>query len=179
FDPTGKRYKLTQPLSDGRPVLLVSCLAMLPHVDSLVVVTGPRGRKLDRVLEPIASKIIRVECHNAYLGMGASMKAALRATNYADAWLVGLGDMPWVSPTTVGRVAAGLREGARMTRPFCSGVPGHPVGLAVHLREELEALPDGQGAVYVLRRHESQIYRIYTNDDGCIADIDYPEDLKS
>lgn len=176
FDPSGQRYKLTEKLSNGQTVIVAACTALINHVDFLVVVEGSRGRELDPFLANM-SALHRVHCAEAERGMGASLKAGILASGLAQAWLIGLGDMPYVASATIAQVCAELRAGAKIVRPFYDDQPGHPVGIAGLLRDELLGLPDQAGAAALIQRHQDKVVRIDVDDPGSVTDIDYPADL--
>lgn len=178
FDPSGERFKLTQKLDDGQPVIVASLRVLHRHVDTMLLVEGERGHELDEALGMLSAPVGRVHCANAYAGMGASVKAGVRASGPTDAWLIGLGDMPYISGDTIAEVVAALRRGTAIARPFYRGKPGHPVGLAHTLRAELLALPDHSGAAELLKRHGDGLVRLDVDDPGCVADIDYPSDIR-
>lgn len=177
FDPSGQRYKLVQQLPDKRPIIVASCASMAPHVDTLIVVVGKHAQQLDEALAQLPATVQRVYCRDASSGMGASLKAGIRGSGPTDGWLIGLGDMPFIKDSTIASVCARLRQGAQIVRPFYGGKPGHPVGLARRLREELLDLPDASGAVRLLQRQPEDVARIDVADAGSVMDIDYPSDL--
>lgn len=177
FDPSGGRFKLTQKLASQQPVIVASLLAMHRHVDAMLIVEGERGHELDESLAMLAAPVERVQCTNARAGMGASLKAGIRASVLTNAWLIGLGDMPYVASDTISKICGALRDGAWLVRPFYRGQPGHPVGIASTLHADLLALPDNTGAVALLKRHDSKLVRIDVEDAGCVMDIDYPSDI--
>lgn len=178
FDPSGERFKLTQKLADQRPVIVASLQAITRRVDSLLLVEGERRRELDAALGMLPETIERVHCANARDGMGASLKAAIHASGPTDAWLIALADMPYIRDETIAEVCAALRAGAPIARPFYRGEPGHPVGISASLHAELLALPDHAGAAALLQRHGAGLVRLEMDDAGCVADIDYPTDIR-
>ena len=173
FDASGRRWKLAQALGDGRPVLRASCEALLGQVDEVVVVYGSREAQVAQALHGLPVRI--VQCGQAAAGMGATLKCGVRATHPSVGWIVALGDMPFIAQATVAAVCAALRDGARIVRPFHQGLPGHPAGFRVDLREGLLALDDDSGAAALLRHEE--ILRLAVEDRGCIRDVDTPQDL--
>lgn len=175
FDPVQQRFKLAVLLEDGRPVILAACQTLADHVDDLVLVDGPRARELDHCLPD--GLVRRVLCDRADAGMGASLKAGVAASASADAWLVGLGDMPYVASSTVAALGQALRAGADIVRPWYRDQPGHPVGFSKALRDELLAIPDATGAAALIRDNRHRMQRIDVDDAGSIVDIDVPADL--
>lgn len=178
FDPSGHRFKLTQTLADHQSVIAASCRALHPYVDTLLVVDGERARELDEPLRLLPFAVQRVHSEDARAGMGASLKSAIRTNGATHAWVIGLADMPYVAGSTIKQICAALRDGAPIVRPFYQGQPGHPVGISAALRDDLLDLPDHTGAAALLKRHSSELWRLDVDDPGCIADIDYPSDIR-
>src|SRR5690625_3796304 len=177
FDPSGQRYKLAQRLPDGRSVIAASCASIARHVDTLIVVVGEQAGQLKQALEPWPHQVRYVYCADAALGMGATLKAGIRRSGPTDAWLVGLGDMPFIDADTIAAVCARLRQGDQLVRPVYRGKPGHPVGIATTLGDDLLGLPDHAGAASLMRQRSEDLVRIDVDDPGSVKDIDYPSDL--
>jgi molybdenum cofactor cytidylyltransferase len=118
-----------------------------------------------------------VICDNAAEGMGASLAWAVRAAEGADAWLVALGDMPYVRPSSIAAVRAALEGGASLAAPYFRARRGHPVGIGARYRQELLSLGGDEGAKAVLSTHGAELLKIPVGDPGVIRDIDRPEDL--
>ncbi|MFP5405389.1 MAG: NTP transferase domain-containing protein, partial [Gammaproteobacteria bacterium] len=138
FDPSGRRWKLTQALPDGRAVLRASCEALIGQVCEVVVVHQAREAEVRRALDGLP--VGRVRCAQAAAGMGATLKCGVFSTRPSTGWLIALGDMPFVAPSTVAAVCEAMRRGALVVRPVFDGRPGHPVGFRTTLREELLAI---------------------------------------
>lgn len=120
-----------------------------------------------------------VESDRTARGMGASIAAAVAATDRADGWIVALGDMPLVASATVRAVREALKDGALIAAPVlaATGVRGHPVGFAAALRAELLALDADVGARAILERHREAVRLIPTDDAGIAVDLDTREQL--
>ena len=168
FDPTGQRNKLLAPLPDGRAVLRASCANLLPWVDRLVVVTGEHGAPLRAALADLPLEW--VESDRVDLGMGASLKAGVGATDPAAGW-------PYITPGTLCKMRDALRAGVRLARPAHGGQPGHPVACASALREALLQLPDEAGVAALARRDPALMSSVAVDDAGCVRDVDLPGDL--
>jgi len=175
FDPSGGVWKLAAPLPDGRPVLRAACEALAGAADEIVVVCGARH---DAVADILAGLPVRLlACPDARLGMGASLRCGVSETRPSKGWLVALGDMPFVSPTTHAAVRAQLDAGAEIARPVFRGRPGHPVGFSVRQRSRLLAIADEGGAAGLLRESPGLLVAVACADPGCVADVDLPGDL--
>jgi len=56
---------------------------------------------------------------------------------------------------------------------------GHPVIFDRALLDELRAAPLDAGAKSVVRAHEHEILNVAVDDEGCLADVDTPEDYRT
>jgi molybdenum cofactor cytidylyltransferase len=118
-----------------------------------------------------------VPCERAASGMGESLACGVRAAPGADAWLVALGDMPFIRPSSVAAVHEAMLRGAPIAAPYFRARRGHPVGVAARFREELARLEGDAGARDILIRHASEIVKIPVGDPAVLRDIDTPGDL--
>lgn len=174
----GRRFggdKLLAPLADGTPVAVASARRLVAALGRAVAVLRPEQTGLEaRLAETGIEVLIRPQ---AGQGMGASLAAAVQSQAQAGAWVVALGDMPWVAEDTLGRVALALRQGASIVAPFHQGQRGHPVGFGPAWRADLCGLTGDEGARALLRQHAPQLTRIDVDDPGCLRDVDTPQDL--
>lgn len=167
--------KLLAPLADGTPLVLAAARALLGAVSSVLVVVRPDDRKLAALLTAEGVRI--VECPQADQGMGHSLAAGVAASSVADAWLIALGDMPYIKVATHACVRDALATGALLAAPFYRGRRGHPVGFGAGLRTELQALHGDAGARELLARHSARLLRLDVDDPGILTDVDTPADL--
>ena len=177
FDPAGQRNKLLQPLADGEPVVVASArrlLAAVPRVVAVVPVDdgGVAGR-----LAALGCDV--TVCPDADSGMAASLTHAIRYSLVSEpapqAWLVALGDMPYVEVSTLRLLADALAAGAGIAAPALDGRRGNPVGFgAIHL-DALPALRGDQGARRLLQT--CLVTEVPVHDRGIFRDIDTPGDL--
>ncbi|MGX7001760.1 nucleotidyltransferase family protein [Caballeronia sp. KNU42] len=174
FDPSGLHNKLLATLPDGTPVAFQSARRLLSAVSRVVAVVRPGSEKLAEVLNEAGCDVMF--SIDAERGMGATLAAAVRATQDAQGWLVTLGDMPWIEPGTVEAVARSLDAGASIVAPFYRGQRGHPAGFGAMHREALSAL-DGDAGARALFMSEV-VERIDVEDANILRDVDLPADLR-
>ena len=174
FDPSGLHNKLLATLPDGTPVAFQSARRLLSAVSRVVAVVRPGSEKLAEVLNEAGCEVMF--SIDAERGMGATLAAAVRATQDAEGWLVTLGDMPWIEPGTVEAVARALDAGASIVAPFYRGQRGHPAGFGAMHREALSAL-DGDAGARALFMSEV-VERIDVEDANILRDVDLPADLR-
>jgi len=174
FDPAGLRNKLLQPLA-GEPVVVASARKLLAAVPRVVAVVAPDDGGVGERLAALGCDV--TVCPDADRGMAASLTHAIRHSLalQPQAWLVALGDMPYVDAATLRRLADALAAGAGIAAPVMDGRRGNPVGFgAIHL-DALLALRGDEGARCLLRTFP--VTEIPVDDPGIFRDIDLPGDL--
>jgi len=176
---SGSRFgggKMLAPLSDGTPIGVASWRNLVAALADSVVVIRSGDTRLRNMLQAEGATII--ECADAHSGMSRSLIAGLTATTNASGWVIALGDMPFIRPATVARIASAIEGGELIAMPTFGGERGHPVGLSARLQSELMAIKGDEGAREIVRRHASEICLIACDDDaGILRDIDRREDL--
>jgi molybdenum cofactor cytidylyltransferase len=174
---SAKRFgsdKLRHALPHG-VAIAVQAARHLKSQAAVVAVVRPGSDELALALRGEGCTV--VICDNAAEGMGASLACAVRAAEGADAWLVALGDMPYVRPSSIAAVRGALEGGASLAAPYFHARRGHPVGIGARFRRELLSLGGDEGAKAVLSAHGAELLKIPVGDPGVIRDIDRPEDL--
>ena len=167
--------KLRHALPHGVPIAVQAARHLRSAVQEIFAVVRPGADELASHLKIEGCEI--VVCENAAAGMGASLACAARAAGTADGYLVALGDMPYVRPTSIAAVRDALAGGAPLVAPYFRARRGHPVGIARLFYDELLALEGDEGAKRLLAVHQSKLVKIPVGDPGVIRDIDRPEDL--
>jgi molybdenum cofactor cytidylyltransferase len=146
--------------------------------DHVVAVIRPDARELAELFGRENCKV--TVCERAGEGMGASLACGVRAASAAgtaDAYVVALGDMPFIRASTIAAVRDALAGGAALAAPYFRARRGHPVGISARFREELEGLRGDEGAKMLLAAHAAELVKIPVGDPGAIRDIDAPGDL--
>ena len=166
--------KLSHNLPHGVAIAVQAARHLRPQVCRVVAVVKPAALELSRKLTAEGCEV--VVCDNAAEGMGASLACAARAAGPADGYLVGLGDMPFVRPSSIAAVRDALVAGAPLAAPFWRARRGHPVGIAGRFHAELLALRGDEGAKALLGAGH-RLVKIAVGDPGVIRDIDTPADL--
>ncbi|MFY9972961.1 MAG: nucleotidyltransferase family protein [Chromatiaceae bacterium] len=161
---------------DGYPMVVRAARNLLVAGLPVVCVARDAAGPVARLLAGIPGVLVSA-CPEARLGMGRSLAWGVATVPRADAWLVALGDMPWVEPDTVRALSDALRTRASMVAPEYQGDRGHPVGFAGHWRAHLLALEGDQGARRLLADHPLKVQRVPVQDPGVLRDLDHPRDL--
>jgi molybdenum cofactor cytidylyltransferase len=167
--------KLSHSLPHGVPMAVQAARHLKPAVSRIVAVVRPPGADLARRLAEEGCEI--VVCEKADEGMGASLACAARAAGQAEGYLVALGDMPFVRPSSAIAVRDALAAGADLAAPFWRARRGHPVGLSAKFFAQLLTLRGDEGAKKLLAAHHDRLVKIPVGDPGVIRDIDTPADL--
>jgi molybdenum cofactor cytidylyltransferase len=174
FDPAGLRNKLLQPLA-GETVVEIGARKLLAATSRVVAVVPPLDAGVAARLAALGCDV--TVCQEADSGMAASLTHAIRHSLalQPQAWLVALGDMPWVDPATLRRLADALAAGAGIAAPVMEGRRGNPVGFGAVHQDALLALRGDEGARRLLQAFP--VTEVPVDDPGIFRDIDLPADL--
>ncbi len=174
FDPSGNSDKLLAPLADNEPVAVASARAMLAALPKVIAVVPSMNGGVATALRALGCEV--TVCLDAERGMAASLVHGLRhSLPAAQAWVVGLADMPYVERATIAALRAAVEAGAAIAAPVHAGRRGNPVAFSAFHLAELLALEGDQGARALLRAHF--VTEVEVGDPGIFQDIDLPADL--
>jgi molybdenum cofactor cytidylyltransferase len=111
-------------------------------------------------------------------GMSASLRAGIGALPAdCSGALICLGDMPFVQPDTLDRLA-NFHGGQAALFPVWQGKRGNPVLLARSLFPAIMKLTGDQGARSILSAIPDPVGELPVNDPGILRDIDRPDMLR-
>ena len=167
--------KLRHNLPHGVSIAVQAARHLKPQVSRLLAVVKPGADELASHLAAEGCEV--VVCGNAAEGMGASLACAARAAGEADAYLVALGDMPFVRPSSIGAVRAALEAGAALAAPYFRARRGHPVGIGKNFYQDLVRLKGDEGAKQLIAVNEKILVKVPVGDPGVVRDIDTPQDV--
>ena len=177
FDPSGRHNKLLQRLPGGEPVVAASAGKLLAVCARVVAVVPPDDGGVGDLLRRRGCEI--TVCPDADSGMGLSLAHAIRHSLHGqppgEGWLVALGDMPFVAPSTLHALVAAIGNGAAIAAPRFEGRRGNPVAFGAQHRDDLLALDGDRGARRLLE--SSPVTAVAVNDAGILRDIDSAADL--
>ncbi|WP_338770523.1 nucleotidyltransferase family protein [Massilia sp. METH4] len=173
FDPLGQRNKLLQPI-DGEAVVVHSARHLLAAVPRVVAVVRPGEEGVAARLAALGCEV--AVCAEADCGMAASLVHALRHAAEAQGWIVALGDMPHVRPTTIAALVRAVEEGADIAVPVYENERGNPVAFGRRHLPQLLALSGDRGARGIVR--DNIVNEVAVDDPGILLDIDTPPDLQ-
>ena len=147
----GRRYGGPKALVDGWLQHALDVLAEGGCHDRTVVL----GAAADRVRPLVPADVAVVVADDWSEGMGASLRAGLRALGPSDAALVHLVDLPDVEAPVVRRVLAAGSGTSVLARATYDGTPGHPVLLGSdHWPAIVETAAGDRGARDHLAAHD-------------------------
>jgi molybdenum cofactor cytidylyltransferase len=113
-------------------------------------------------------------------GLSTSLRRGLAEVPAdADAALIALGDMPFVTAAELGRLAAAFNpvEGRAIIVPTRSGKRGNPVLFARRFFAEMQELAGDSGAKHLIGAYPESVAEVEMASDGVLTDIDTPESL--
>jgi molybdenum cofactor cytidylyltransferase len=146
-------------------------LVSLPaDLDKRVLVTTEARPQAMRMAQAYGFDVVSIESS----GMGDSIAAGVAACPDADGWLIVLGDMPFILPSTIEQVVAAIVDDA-VSVPVQKGEFGHPVGFGRAFGAGLQALSGDRGARPLFS--QGRVVEIAVDDPGVLWDIDVPEAL--
>jgi len=179
------RTKALLPDPDGCPFVarLVRTFADA-GIRHIVVVTGAESSSIAGALaadRAVVDPMVVVNPDPAR-GQLSSLWAGLDAVRPLDpaAVLVIPVDMPLVRAATIRQLLESWRRSrGTIVRPAIGERHGHPVLFDRALFDELRRAPLDEGARAVVHAHAADIVDVLVDDEGCIADIDTPEDYET
>ncbi len=160
----------------GRPMIRATAEMILKsHVRPLLVVTGHEAGDVEAALSDLP-----LTFHHApdfADGMSASLKAGVAAAP-ADCVgaLICLGDMPFVRPETLDKLAEAFKTQVALF-PTYDGKRGNPVLLSRSLFGDIMHLTGDQGARALLGAIPDRVGEVAVDDPGVLRDLDMPEAL--
>ncbi|MEL6379090.1 MAG: nucleotidyltransferase family protein [Pseudomonadota bacterium] len=174
----GKKDKLREQI-DGKPILShVIDRVLSAGPDRCFVVVPAGDQDLIDLCTPYSITI--VSCADAFLGMGHSLRAGVKAAPTHHRLLVCLGDMPFVATETMRVLMAAVRRSDHENAiifPVHKNRRGHPAAFGANHRESLLSLSGDSGAASLITANPAQCQRVPVIDPGIHRDIDRPEDL--
>ena len=153
-----------------RSVIEQVLLNLPADLDKRVLVTTEARPQAMRMAQAYGCEIMSIES----TGMGDSIAAGVAACADLDGWLIVLGDMPFILPSSIERVAAAIAEDA-VSVPVREGEYGHPVGFGRTFGPGLTALSGDRGARALFA--QGRVIEVAVDDPGVLWDIDVPEAL--
>lgn len=181
----GQGSRFRQVAGDEKDKLLADCtgrdgavrsvieqvLVNLPAaLDKRVLVTTVDRPQVVRMAKAYGCEVVLIES----TGMGDSIAAGVAASAQLDGWLMVLGDMPFILPSTTEQVVAQIADDC-ISVPVQEGELGHPVGFGRNFGPGLMALSGDRGAKPLFA--QGRVVEVVVDDPGVLWDVDVPEAL--
>jgi molybdenum cofactor cytidylyltransferase len=160
----------------GKPMVRATAEAILASaVRPVLVMTGHEAAEVQAALHDLPLTFHHVaDCAD---GMSASLKTGIASVPAeCTAALICLGDMPFVRPDTLDRLAE-FHSGHAAVFPTWQGKRGNPVLLARPLFAGIMKLSGDEGARSLLRAIPNQVAELPVDDPGILRDVDRPDAL--
>ena len=168
------RNKLLLSLGGDTVVRRAVQAAIDSGVDRVVVVLGHEADLVRPQLEGLACEVILNPDHSR--GVGTSLHAGIRAAADADAVVVLLADMPFVTAGMIRGVVERQRAtGARLVLSHYGDVQAPPTLYARALFEEVLAEPDERCGKRIAKRHADEAV-VAPQPESALRDLDVAED---
>ncbi|SDA71668.1 molybdenum cofactor cytidylyltransferase [Pseudomonas sp. NFACC15-1] len=180
---TGSRFR--RIAGPGKDKLLADCtgrdgavrsvieqvLVNLPaSLEKRVLVTSKDRPQAIRMAQAYGCDVVELDSP----GLGDSIAAGVQACPELDGWLMVLGDMPFILPSSIEQVVAAIRTDG-ISVPVLAGEYGHPVGFGRGFGPKLMALTGDRGAKVLFAG--AQVVEVPVDDPGVTWDVDVPEAL--
>ena len=169
-----------QLLPWGKTIILQQVIdnATASHLDKVLLVLGSHADEITGKIT-ISSKTGIVVNHDFKEGMSSSVKCGVKnAPAGAEAFMLLLGDQPFISPAIIDRVLDEYRKNKRgIVIPVYDNKHGHPVIFDAKYKQELLVIAD-QGAKSVVNNHLQDILEVCLDAPEILTDIDTPQDYQ-
>jgi len=174
--------KLRHLMPNGQPLIVHSLIPYCQLFEEVVLLHGGDEELLNMVstsaeLSQTKAEIVAVQIDQAHLGMSQSIIAGVNASAAADAWLIGLGDMPYVKLSTIRKLSENLSKD-NIVMPYYSGRPGNPVGFGSKFRQQLLTLKGDRGGKAIVQANKELVIKLEVDDEGVLLDVDYPSAIQ-
>ena len=151
--------------------MIEQVLVNLPtSLEKRVLVTTVDRPQVIRMAKAYGCEIVLIES----TGMGDSIAAGVAACPQLGGWLIVLGDMPFILPSSIERVVASISDDC-ISVPVHEGEFGHPVGFGRSFGPALMALSGDRGAKALFA--QARVVEVVVDDPGVLWDVDVPETL--
>lgn len=171
--------KLLGPVK-ARPLLRhVALTALATGLEVGVTLPAPTSPQFAARQAALAGLDLRIiEVADATNGLGASLRAGIRALPPTDAVLVLLADMPDLDKNDLARMIFAFRRAPNLIHraTTAEGQPGHPVIFPPWARAALLSVSGDKGAGAFLMAHAEKVIPVPLPKTHATTDLDTPED---
>ncbi|SEM70564.1 molybdenum cofactor cytidylyltransferase [Pseudomonas sp. ok272] len=153
-----------------RPVVEHTLRNLPASLESRILVTTGDRPEVARLARAYGCEVLLQAC----TGMGDSIAAAVATHPAQEGWLIVLGDMPFILPSSIERVIARMAADS-ISVPVHGGEFGHPVGFGAAYGPALMALSGDRGAKPLFA--SAKVIEVALEDPGVLWDVDVPQAL--
>ena len=165
--------KMHHCLESGKSILN-TCLEQYQKSFKNINVVLPDGDKANQIMiNPVVHVVVSKHAIN---GMSQSIISGVESQPDASAWLIALGDMPYVRPETVLNLAIKATTN-NIVVPMYGHRNGNPVIFGRNFYSQLMSLKGDVGAKKLINDNVSSVLKVPVGDQGVLLDIDRPEDI--
>ena len=158
-------------------------------IDNIVIVTGYKHDVIeDTIKRTNINRLLPIYNENYMLGMFSSVQAGISAVPDCDAALLFPADVPLVSSATITGLIHTWEEGeglpidnidAPFAVPIFEHQNGHPLLIPSVYFSEITTYTGEGGLKAIRNRYAADMIRYDSGDEGCILDVDTPEDYNT
>lgn len=160
---------------EGKPLFLAALEPALAASEQVVLVTGWYHEQIVRAVEPYLlaypERLVIARNGEPARGQFSSTLLGVRKIPPGTDFCIAMADAPLITERHY-RTLIDLLGTCEAVRPFCDGIPGHPVLCAATLRQEILRQPSESSMRQFLS--DRDVRRHDTDDPAWITDIDTP-----
>lgn len=165
--------KMSHFIGNGKTILRTG-IEQYQKVFSHITVVISNDANVKREMAKL--KVNVVVLNDPTKGMSQSLIAGIQSQANADAWLIALGDMPYIKTQTLTELVDPSTRN-NIVVPVCSGRRGNPVIFGCDFQKGLLSLQGDVGAKKLLNSNQLSLLEVPVDDIGVLHDIDHPEDV--
>jgi len=165
--------KMLYPLANREPMLSVTISLYRQVFDEVTVVVRSKTNEVASLAAEAGASLIASP--SADLGMSQSLIAGVKAHANAGRWLIALGDMPYVLPSSLRLM---LEDKHMLVAPSLAGKRGNPVIFDASYKPQLLALTGDNGGRSIVENNSDALGLVRLNDPGVLYDIDSVGDVR-
>ncbi len=145
-----------------------------------VVARSDTAARIQAIAQPLGATVV-INDDPKDEGPISSIRAALKILpDDFDGVMICPVDHPGIDRATYATLLQKARENrGHIILPLCQGKPGHPVVFPLAFRGELESVPSGKGADFVIARRPQEVIQVKVLDLDVLRDIDTREEYES
>ena len=166
--------KMNHPLGKSNTILS-ACVERYQTIFTSVNIVVSTQVELDKAVTNNDTQI--VISNNSIQGMSQSLIAGVQSQSTAHAWLIALGDMPYVQTKTIEKLAAKATT-ENIVVPVFDSKRGNPVIFGRRFYNDLMALNGDVGAKELIKSNLGSVCEVAVTDNGVLLDIDRIEDIQ-